>query len=82
MLPSHFLTDKEGNIYEYSRLPKIQEALEEEKRICLASQFQDEHCENWDDDEVALEFIRKKSHEKFVMFTKVIKIGNIFAEAY
>lgn len=65
LLPSHFLTDKEGNIYEYSRLPKIQEALEEEKMICLASQFQDEHYENWDDDEVALEFIRKNSHEKF-----------------
>lgn len=31
----------------------------------MASQFQDETDENWDDDEIALEFIRKDSREKF-----------------
>lgn len=65
LLPSRFLTDNDGNIYEYSRLPKIQEAIENEKKICLASQFQDETDEHWDDDEIALEFIRKDSREKF-----------------
>lgn len=39
LLPSHFLTDKEGNIYEYSRLPKIQEALEEEKGFAWLPNF-------------------------------------------
>lgn len=32
LLPSRFLTDNDENIYEYSRLPKIQEAIENEKK--------------------------------------------------
>lgn len=35
LLPSRFLTDNDGNIYEYSRLPKIQEAIENEKKNML-----------------------------------------------
>lgn len=64
-LPLNSLVDKEGNVYEYSFLPQIQSAIENEKRNCQEKQLEDEQFKDWDD-EIILEFIRKDSLEKYI----------------
>lgn len=64
-LPAQHLTDEGGNIFEYSHLPQLRSYIELQKRICQDKQSQDEDFDNFEDNDFALDWVRKDRFEKF-----------------
>lgn len=65
LLPADSLIDNQGNIYKYSILPELSKKINDDLGRTLANQFMDENENTWDVDNT-LDFLKRRSYEKFI----------------